>query len=861
MAKLIVAGDAVAGEVISGKRFSAGINYDAEGNVILPAEADVKNGVGYGAEGTEFEGTYGGGTADYPAESEVLNGVSFDNGNQTGDVILPLEGDVVSGINFGSQGTLEGNVKLPAETDVKLGVGYGSNETQYTGTLDGIPGDVITQLDVINGEVIGTTVYDKMDAIEAEKANILAAMNSAGFTAHTDDDLDTYAPYIAVDVIDATRGALDTIAGGTAPDPDDLQHSIWNVSDKMDDIRNEVANMYEVVSVPDNLTGIASEIATSNTSLLTDLNSNLGSVQTDINDAMSQLDTDRTAIHDAIEAKGVTVDAEFDDYAAAIANISGGGGAETITGMTISRPDADIGGSGLSTYGSGTGAYDRLNEAVFDGSNGVYRNEYYNNDWNNTDLHFSPPDIPLGATITAVRTVWKVLRNSNGGTDSFRLGIIPNGAAQFYYHTTLDNPTAGQWVTDSKEWLVNPYTNAAWKPAELGSPSQNNSFILRIEMRPTAAYPVHMYSAQVYMEIDWEYTKLAGDPQKTGVTVSQCTGDDGDLEKGNDFVAVDNGDGTVNLPNRNLMIAKPMNMIDGTDGAVNASNTVQSAYTLNYGTLALGTQYNVGQMVGLDPNFSGGYLPDWDSGSTPYSQGAFVKDPISGAVFQSLMGSNYDNPNNFLSAMTYNPSWVSWGLIKSHDAIYVCKTQHTTAAEPTQWEWTPGINYTVGDKRTYNDGMGGLYWECNTSYQTPNGWFYEDAANWTDITAATLAAAFVSANWQEVTNMACPMALGIPRHRITDDHCTYAGTLNYAGYSDWRLINARELMETMNFGGASSYAIPALGIGTAKQFQTSTPSIEGVTTHIHFSDFGYTYLLGSGFRDTPGFGLFVRDIE
>jgi hypothetical protein len=821
MAKLIVAGDAVAGEVISGKRFSAGINYDAEGNVILPAEDDVKDGVGYGAEGTEFEGTYGGGTADYPAVGKVVDGTLFDNGN------------------------LEGTFVVPDESKVENGVSYGADGTEFTGTFSGIPANVITQLDDINGEVIGTTVYDKMDAIEAEKANILAAMNSAGFTAHTDDDLDTYAPYIAVDVIDATRGALDTIAGGTAPDPDDLQHSIWNVSDKMDDVRNEVANMYEVVSVPDNLTGIASEIATSNTSLLTDLNSNLGSVQTDINDAMSQLDADRTAIHDAIEAKGVTVDAEFDDYAAAIANISGGGGATPTRSTAIIRPDSDMVLGGLS-QSPGTGNhYEKVNEVNPDDNTVVYK-YYLNNDYYDV-FGLANTTIPSDSLIESIIVTVRVAQATGGDTHRAILKIgdtLYNGNAVGFAGDTT-------YRSSSFKWALNPATGASWTVSDINALGAGIQFIGSGGIQ---------WCSQLYVTIT--YTDIAVDGANTTQTGAQAVVayDDGSLAKGNSFFVKDNGDGTLSMPNINRMIAKPMNMIDGADAAVNASNTVVSAFTSNYGTFALGTLFTVGQMVGVDPEF-GSYVGDWDYGNTPYSQGAYAKDPSTGAVFISLIGSNYDTP-----AVTphVDPAYQSWQLVKSHANIYVCKTEHTSAAEPTAWEWTPGINYSVGDKRTYNDGMGGLYWECNTAYQTPNGAFYEDTAYWTDITAATIAAAFISANWHEVTNMACPMALGIPIARKVTDHCTYADGLSYAGYSDWRMANIRELMEMMHFGNPASasplYGIPALGTGS-KSIHSSTPAPDGITTRNMITDFGSMYPLYQGYRENWGYTIFVRDIE
>ena len=49
---------------------------------------------------------------DYPAESDVRDGVEFDSGTSTG------------------------NLELPAEADVRDGVDYGANGAEFTGTLE-----------------------------------------------------------------------------------------------------------------------------------------------------------------------------------------------------------------------------------------------------------------------------------------------------------------------------------------------------------------------------------------------------------------------------------------------------------------------------------------------------------------------------------------------------------------------------------------------------------------------------------------------------------------------------------------------------------------------------------------------------
>lgn len=89
-----------------------GITFDnttKEGTLSLPTEANVKSGIQYGANDTEFTGSY---DEDYPSVNDVEDGVSFGNT------------------------VYEGTLKLPAVTDVRLAVGYGANDTEFTGTLD-----------------------------------------------------------------------------------------------------------------------------------------------------------------------------------------------------------------------------------------------------------------------------------------------------------------------------------------------------------------------------------------------------------------------------------------------------------------------------------------------------------------------------------------------------------------------------------------------------------------------------------------------------------------------------------------------------------------------------------------------------
>jgi len=109
-----------------------GANSLEEGNLVSPAESDVLAPVGYGSNGTEFEGEYVPSVPDYPFPSNVLeddtvNGVP-------GTFVAPSQNDVEDGVLFGSEEEFEGNFEAPAEANVLFGIGYGSNGTEFEGT-------------------------------------------------------------------------------------------------------------------------------------------------------------------------------------------------------------------------------------------------------------------------------------------------------------------------------------------------------------------------------------------------------------------------------------------------------------------------------------------------------------------------------------------------------------------------------------------------------------------------------------------------------------------------------------------------------------------------------------------------------
>lgn len=81
-------------------------------------------------------------SGNYPASTDVRDGISYGNGSYEGDLVLPTEEQVIDGVGFGANAAeYEGKVILPAESDVRDGVGYGvdygPSGTEYEGTFVG----------------------------------------------------------------------------------------------------------------------------------------------------------------------------------------------------------------------------------------------------------------------------------------------------------------------------------------------------------------------------------------------------------------------------------------------------------------------------------------------------------------------------------------------------------------------------------------------------------------------------------------------------------------------------------------------------------------------------------------------------
>lgn len=75
-------------------------------------------------------------SCDYPAITNVRQGIVYASGLLTGVLNLPIPNNVRFGVPYGANGTeYNGTVELPAENKVRIGIGYGANGTEFTGTF------------------------------------------------------------------------------------------------------------------------------------------------------------------------------------------------------------------------------------------------------------------------------------------------------------------------------------------------------------------------------------------------------------------------------------------------------------------------------------------------------------------------------------------------------------------------------------------------------------------------------------------------------------------------------------------------------------------------------------------------------
>ena len=150
--------------------------------------------------------------ADYPAEGDVQDGVSYGSGTYTGTFAAPAVGDVQSGVQYGAAGTeYTGTFGVPAVGDVQESVQYGAGGTEFTGTL-ALPTEAQVESGVgfgASGTEFTGSLVGGSDWTSDEKAQIRQALGVTGTTAATESTGDISAGFagLATDTEVATAAA------------------------------------------------------------------------------------------------------------------------------------------------------------------------------------------------------------------------------------------------------------------------------------------------------------------------------------------------------------------------------------------------------------------------------------------------------------------------------------------------------------------------------------------------------------------------------------------------------------------------------------------------------------------------------
>ena len=122
-------------------------------NPIYPGQSDVRLGVTYGTQTDPDKYT---GNVRVPPASEVRLGYDFDSLDQVTGTLdttadFPTEGDVREGVTF-DEGDRTGNLVIPIESTVQEGVLYGALGIEFTGTYTIDTNVVSAEMYIIRGD-------------------------------------------------------------------------------------------------------------------------------------------------------------------------------------------------------------------------------------------------------------------------------------------------------------------------------------------------------------------------------------------------------------------------------------------------------------------------------------------------------------------------------------------------------------------------------------------------------------------------------------------------------------------------------------------------------------------------------------
>ncbi len=270
-------------------------------------------------------------------------------------------------------------------------------------------------------------------------------------------------------------------------------------------------------------------------------------------------------------------------------------------------------------------------------------------------------------------------------------------------------------------------------------------------------------------------------PLKTLQAVSYRPGDDGTRQAGLARSFVDNANGTVTESKSKLMwIKAPWLLTPGSTYA--GARTPRGQYAWNTG-------YNVGDLVMAGNWWDEPGMLGWGPGT--YAKGTKINnwDGSQTTYWESMVDGNTDSPYQ----------WTHWQqLPMAPSGVRMCVTAHTSPAF-TYFMWgMDGVAWSL-NQMTY-DGM--YYYRCIQAYtQTAAADYpYNDPTHWQQVPGYAKTTLLADARWVPAPFYLTADDANLLRGFQLSTWLDFAATLTVAGFSDWRVPNANELLTLYDFG-------------------------------------------------------------
>jgi hypothetical protein len=241
----------------------------------LPPVSTVSDAESYGLNGTQYTGTFSGGTI--PAASNVRSGVAVGAG--TGTLVVPSAANVRHGVTFDNGTT--GTAYIPAAADVRLG----THTDATTGTLA-----VPTASQVLNGV-----------AVDATDGNVVLPMTAVVLAGVTFGPASADSGTLAIDNADIAStltavNAINTLASAIKAKTDNLPASPAAVGSQVDLVSAPNAT---AVSAIQNGLATASALSSAVSTLAGDISSGASAIESDLSSVQSALEAEIAALPSA----------------------------------------------------------------------------------------------------------------------------------------------------------------------------------------------------------------------------------------------------------------------------------------------------------------------------------------------------------------------------------------------------------------------------------------------------------------------------------------------------------------------------------------------------------------------------------